>query len=214
MRNSLFGIFLKQANRGVALIEFALILPILLLLVFGGAEITRLVLFHQKIDNATSGVANVITQLDAETVPCGDLQWARNTLMVEAMRPFTFNDGGSIVISAVEGSYVNANNPNRDNEPLRQRVIWQWLPDSAASRIGTQSADANGSGWPEIFRRAPNNGGMVNGERVIAVESFYEYTPILPFLDELIGLETVSNVYKVSFFRSRFGKMGSMQSGC
>lgn len=199
---------------GVALLEFALILPVVLLLVFGGVEITRLVLFHQKLDNATSGVANVITQLDTETVPCADLQWARETLMVEAMRPFNFNNGGSVVVSAVEASYVNANNPDRDNERLRQRVIWQWSPDSAASLIGSQGGLANGSGWPEAFRRAPNNGGMANGERVIAVESFYSYRPILPFLESLFGLEIENSVYKVSFFRSRFGKMGNKQSGC
>lgn len=204
----------KSNTQGVALLEFALILPLLILLVFGGAEITRLVLFHQKLDNATSGVANVITQLDEETVPCEDLQWARNTLLVESMRPFNFNNGGALIVSAVEASYVNANNPSRDDEPLRQRVIWQWRPDAAASLVGAQGGLANGSGWPSVFRRAPNNGGMANGERVIVVESFYSYRPLLPFIAELFDLETVNNVYKVSFFRSRFGKMGSKQSGC
>lgn len=204
---------LWRNRSGVALMEFALILPILLLMVFGGVEITRLVLFHQKIDNATSGVANVITQLDFDAVPCSELQWARNTLMVEAMRPFDFNDGGSIVISAIEARHANENNPN-NNITLQQRVVWQWSPDTAASLIGSAGAAANGSGWPLAFRRAPNAGGMFHNERVIAVETFYSYTPVIPFLKDLFNLDVENSVYKVAFFRSRFGKMGSMESGC
>lgn len=216
MRCSPFVEFFRRfgrASAGVALIEFALILPVLLLMVFGGVEITRLVLFHQKIDNATSGVANVITQLDLEEVPCSELQWVRNTLMVEAMRPFDFNEGGSMVISAVEARHANENNPN-NNIPLQQRVTWQWQPDASASLIGSAGASANGSGWPAPFRRAPNNGGMFHGERVIAVETFYSYAPVLPFLTTLFDLNVENSVYKVAFFRSRFGKMGSKQAGC
>lgn len=203
----------RRDYSGLALMEFALILPVLLLMVFGGIEITRLVLFHQKIDNATSGVANVITQLDFDTVPCSELQWARNTLMIEAMRPFDFEDGGSMVISAVEARHANENNPD-NNVPLQQRVAWQWSPDTAASLIGTQGAAANGSGWPLSFRRAPNDGGMFHNERVIAVETFYSYTPVIPFLKDLFDLDVENSVYKVAFFRSRFGKMGNKQAGC
>lgn len=204
---------LLRARSGVALMEFALILPVLLLMVFGGVEITRLVLFHQKIDNATSGVANVITQGDFDMVPCEDMQWARDTLMVEAMRPFNFDDGGSMVISAIEARHANENNPN-NNVPLQQRVVWQWAPDTAASLIGTPGAAANGSGWPIAFRRAPNAGGMFHNERVIAVETFYSYTPVIPFLKDLFNLDVENSVYKVAFFRSRFGKMGNMEAGC
>lgn len=204
---------LPGCSRGVALLEFALLLPVLLLLVFGGIEITRLVLFHQKIDNATSGVANVITQLDEEEVPCNRLRWLRDTLMMESMRPFDFNNGGSMVVSAVEASYPNPASPN-DDQTLRQRVIWQWQADASASLIGQQGADAAGSGWPLSFRRAPNDGGMRNGERVIVVETFYSYTPLLPFLKGLFDLDIENSVYKAAFFRSRFGKMGEKQAGC
>lgn len=199
--------------QGVALLEFALILPVLFLLVFGGIEITRLVLFHQKIDNATSSVANMVTQLDYDEVPCADLQWARNTLMVEAMSPFNFNDGGSMVVSAIEASHANENAPN-NNQPLQQRVIWQWQADSAASLIGTSGSLAQGSAWPQVFRRAPNDGGMFDGERIIAVETFYSYRPVIPYSETLFNLNAENSVYKVSFFRSRFGKMSRLQAGC
>lgn len=206
-------ISLRDASSGVAMLEFALILPVLLLMVFGGVEITRYVLFHQKIDNATSGVANVITQLDFDTVPCSNLQWVRNTLMTEAMKPFNFNNGGSMVISSIEARHANEANPN-NNIQLLQRVVWQWSPDTAASLIGSPGGQASGSGWPEAFRRAPNAGGMFNGERVIAVESFYSYTPILPFLTDMFGVDVENSVYKAAFFRSRFGKMGGVEPGC
>lgn len=203
----------RRCEQGLALLEFALVLPILLLLVFGGIEITRLILFHQKLDNATSGVANVLTQLDLDEVPCAELQWQRDVLMAESMQPFDFSDGGSMVVSAIEASHPDPKNPD-NSKSLRQTVIWQWKPGTSASLIGAQGGNATGSGWPESFRRAPNDGGMYAGERVIAVEAFYTYRSIVPFIPDLLGLNAENSVYKVAFFRSRFGKMGRKQGNC
>lgn len=40
---------------------------------------------------------------------------------------------------------------------------------------------------------------MFHNERVIAVETFYSYTPVIPFLKDLFDLDVENSVYKVAF---------------
>lgn len=208
---------LPRAEDGAAMLEFALILPMLLLMLIGGIEVTRLVLFHQKIDNATSQVANVVTQLNQQVVQCNGpngLNWMRDPLMKQFMQPYNFTADGSMIISAVEGKYPNLSDPNRDRKPVRQVVAWQWKSGGAASNIASKGGLAKGSGWPASFRRSPNRGGMFNGERVIAVEVFFNYKPLFPFTASLTKIEIENSIYKNAFYRSRFGNMANLKPGC
>ncbi|MCH2548321.1 MAG: pilus assembly protein [Alphaproteobacteria bacterium] len=222
-RKNLYKKLLHQANalksnqNGVAYLEFALILPLLLTLLVGSIEVTRLVLFNQKMENATANIADVVTRLDSETVTCSGprgLKDVRENLLVEMMRPYDFNEnGGSMIVSAIEAHYVNPNQPN-DNETLRQTVAWQWQSGGNASRIGAEGSPASGAEWPLVFRRSPNDGGMYNNDRVIAVETFYDYKPIFPGVENFLDIDAVTQVYKKAFYRARFGKMSQLADDC
>lgn len=205
------------SQRGAALLEFALTMPVLLVMLLGGIEVTRMMLFHQKMDNATSAIGDVITRLDYEAVPCGGgsgLRNMRQNMLVEMMRPYDFEDNdGAMIVSAVEASYRDPNNAD-DDTPTRQRVLWQWNPDSETSRIGMPNADATGSAWPAVFARSPNNGGMFDGDRVIIVETFYTYETIVPGVGTLLNIPQVMDVYKNAFYRARFGNMNELHSDC
>jgi hypothetical protein len=197
-------------NQGLAMLEFALVLPILLIMVLGGIEICRMVLFNQKIDNATSGVADAITRLDYDDVPCSELDYHYN-LLDRMVQPFDLE--GSMVVSAIEASYPNENNQD-NSRPLRQIVTWQWTSGGDASRIGTEGGRAQGAEWPLVFRRSPNDGGMYSRDRIIAVEVFSTYRTIIPGIEHFLNIDAVTQVYKKAFYRARFGNMSDLEGGC
>lgn len=202
-------------ERGLAAVEFALILPIMLLMLLTGIEVCRLVLFNQKMENATAVIADAITRLDFEVVPCTgpvSLQSFRSGLLVEMMRPYDFNaNGGGLIVSAIEAEYPNPNSQN-NNQPMRQRIIWQWQSGGNASRIGGEGGTPGGAAWPPVFRTSPNDGGMFDGDRIISVETFYTYRPLIPATQNFFNIDAVTEVYKKAFYRARFGNMGRL--GC
>lgn len=199
------------------MLEFGLTLPVLMIILIGGLEITRLILFHQKIDNATSQVADLITQMDVENVPCsgvGGLQWMRDHMMTAAMSPYSWDEDGQLVVSAVEAEYADPN--NQDNSiATEQRVKWQWSSGGGnASEIGMSGGMANGTAWPAIFRAPPDVGGMFDGDRIIAVEVFYVYSPLIPGVEFLMPSGEKMDMYKNAFFRARFGNLNNLGNGC
>lgn len=201
-----------KSQQGVALIEFALILPILMLLLLVGIEVTRIVLFNQKIENATSNIADMITRLDMEVVPCSSLQNYYDGLLVQMMQPYDFKgNGGGMIVSAIEAEHPDPNVMN-NNIPMRQTVEWQWTAGGYASAINAEGGAANGGAWPPVFRASPNDGGMFDGDRIIAVELFYNYRPLIPGTQYFFDISPLTEVYKKAFYRARFGNMGRL--GC
>ncbi len=194
---------LWKSRQGVAMLEFALLLPILLFLLAGIIEVSSFVLFHQKVDNATARTADLITQINAEEVQCATLS-GRYDELNESMRPYA---GGSMIVSNIEAEYPGTTED--DSAPLDQTVIWQWKsPDAGQSDIGNAGGNANGPGWPNVFRVAPDDGGMFNGDRVIAVEVFYTYSSIFK-LDQILNLSVGDGqiTTKRAFYRARLGSM-------
>lgn len=211
------GKLYQRCQRGTALIEFALVLPFLLILLIGVIEITRMMLIYQKIDNATSNIADVITRMNYEQVPCSGpfgLKTLLTDTLPEMIRPYDFaGNGGALIVSAVEARYPNPNDAS-DDEPLEQRIAWQWNTSGYASRIGHAKGNAGGSEWPVVFSAAPNKGGMFNGDRIIVVEVYYTYRTLIPAANAFLDLEDTALVYKNAFYRARFGNMASLGRDC
>lgn len=216
MKNSLER-RITRCQRGVALVEFALVLPFLLIMLIGVIEITRMMLFYQKIDNATSNAADVITRMNFEDVPCSGplgLRTIHEDTLPRMVAPYDYKgNGGALIVSAIEAEYPNPNDAS-DDEPLRQRIAWQWNSGGYASRLGVSGAKPAPAEWPAVFSAAPNEGGMFNGDRIIAVEVYYIYRPLLPGLNGILDLEAVTEVYKKAFYRARFGNMTGLGNDC
>lgn len=60
-----------RGRKGVAAVEFALILPLMLLLYVGGAEVTTLLTIDRKVSRAASTLTDLLSQ-DAVTLIAGD----------------------------------------------------------------------------------------------------------------------------------------------
>lgn len=204
---------LRRSEAGVALLEFALILPVLLLLLVGSIELARFFLANQKLDNATSTIADLITRTNSDAMPCGsgngELGWYRTVVLPGIMAPYTFASSGHMVVSSIEAHYSDPSHPD-DAVPMEQKVVWQWK-DGGASKFGAENAVVSGE-WPAAFRASPDANGLRDGDRVIAVETFYQYDPLIPGIDILNAGGQPIEMYKAAFYRARFSNLSS--KGC
>lgn len=85
-------------RRGIALVEFALVLPVLVLVLLGSYDYGRYVIVHQKVQRTCATIADLIareSQLADGDIP--DILAAAN----HVMSPFTLGGNGDIIISIV-----------------------------------------------------------------------------------------------------------------
>jgi Flp pilus assembly pilin Flp len=180
---------LRRNNRGVAAIEFALLLPMLVTLMIGCLEVTFKIWSTQKAEKLSVTLADVIAQ--SQEVTTADLD-SLVSAVDKIMEPFPFGDDGAVIISSV---YLPS--PEEGEELGEPIVNWQRkFPASgglsATSKIGAEGDEAT----------LPDGFDMYEKENCIVAEVFYIYTPIMPgfLFDEAI-------TYRRSFFKPRLGAL-------
>ena len=176
---------------GVAAIEFALLLPMLLALLIGCLEVTFKIWSTQKAEKLAVTLSDVIAQ--STNVTSGDL--AKLTGAVDKiMAPFPFGaDKGKVIISSVYWEQGDA----------AAKVNWQCpYPASGAynatSKFGVEGEDAT----------LPAGFSLSQKDNIIVAEVFYEYTPIAPGL-----LFDQSAIYRRAVFKPRLGLL-TADPGC
>ena len=176
---------LRRDNRGVAAIEFALLLPMLIALLIGCLEVTFKIWSTQKAEKLAVTLSDVVAQATAVTnSDLASLIGATDKIMDPF--PFGANDG-KIIISSV---YV----AQGEEDAV---VHWQcFFPSTggltAASKLGVKDAVAD---MPDGFT-------LVEKDNVIVTEIFYRYEPIAPGL-----LFDESIVYRRALFKPRLGTL-------
>lgn len=170
-------------TKGVAAIEFALALPLLVLLVFGSVEVTRYVLIAQKLDRISGTLSDVVSQ--SETITTAQL----NQIIAatgQLMLPYNFSADGYAIISSVTKTGTNA--------PV---VNWQYKSTGTAqaSHVGISGGTAT----------MPSNFTMVDKDTVIITEIFYNYTPLLTGT-----IYSNSQLYSYSIYKPRLGNLTTL----
>jgi Flp pilus assembly protein TadG len=170
---------LRKDCRGIAYVEFALALPLLLMLFMGSVEFTRCLIITQKVEKAAITMSDLVAQTESVTTTQLD------NLMLsvrQLMEPFTFADQGYVIVSSIRKTA--GNNPT---------VTWQYAGGGAwtqSSQIGTSG---NAAALPAGFT-------MDDGENVIIAEVYYNFSPML-------GTQILNNMrmYRFAVFRPRLG---------
>lgn len=164
--------FIKRLARetsGVALIEFAMSLPVILALGLGGLELANYALATERVsqiamtaaDNAAR-VRSSIDELDVNEVMAG-------AKFVGSKINFAKN--GRIILSSLE------ENAGKTGQWIR----WQRCAGAknANSSFGVQDAGQNDSSLPGMGPTGKKIA-AVSGTALIFVEVFYDYQPIVP----------------------------------
>jgi Flp pilus assembly protein TadG len=154
----------KRNVAGIAAVEFALIAPLLMLMLFGALEVSRAVMMHKRFQRATAMIGDLVSREESIGESAGQGVLVLNGMMLSAahiMQPFdmaTFNIG-VFHVRAISATQTQAD--------------WQY----------TSSGGAAGSALITCVPKAMPAAGMVNvGNAAIVVESSYTYTPLFASL--------------------------------
>jgi len=177
-----------RCRQGVALIEFALTLPILILLFLGAVELTRFAILHQKLDKAAGAMADFVTQ--ANSISDSDLD-AFADAVAQIMGPFGYS--GTVVFSSV----LVTNTPIAPCTGSNAACIsWQRAKlGGDASKIGSEGGNAI----------LPSGFDLQDGQNIIVAEVYFDYDPLLPATGALIPALTAQKLYKVAVYKPRLG---------
>lgn len=169
-----------RAEAGMAIVEFGLILPMLMVMFYGCIEVTRYILIVQKTEKLAHTVADVTAQSKTVTV-------ASENQLFEAtkdiMEPFGTGANSRILVSSLYRG-VGASS-----------AVINWRL-SGGGTMTTTSAIGNVGATPAM----PGGFTFSERENVIAAEVFYQFSPLIS--NRFFGTTTI---YRSAFYKPRLG---------
>lgn len=174
---------LKKEDHGVAAIEFAILLPVMLLTLVGVFDITDLVYCNNKMNRTAQQISNIVTRGNL-TKP--QLDSILSQVSPRIAQPFNFVQFGNVIVTAV--SKQDANQP--------AQIMWQ-------------DSYPGGAGGSKINPASLPGGLVLNTKQtVIFTEVFFAYQPLIP--DYVLSATT--NIYALAASVPRQGTMTTLPS--
>lgn len=176
----------SRDDRGVAAVEFALILPVLITLFYGVIEITRFILISQKTEKLAHSIADVTAQSTLVTIASLDQLMSATA---DIMNPFPMGVNGRVIITSIYRPAGTATTPS---------VNWRYTGGgtlAAVSQLGDLGAAPN---MPQSFT-------FEERENVIAAEVYYQFSPLMT--TRFFGNPRL--VYRAAFYKPRLGALTS-----
>lgn len=175
---------------GVAMLEFAMMAPVLLLLAAGSFEVARYALILQKLDRIVGTLSDLVTRSGSATMTEMEISNILDSALYMA-QPFDISGDSMMVLTSVVGRAGQA------PVILSQRV--QGSVAGGQSAVGTVvDEDAT---LPPAFPDAGSGETLSDGENLIVAEIIYNYKPYLT--GELTIFEDMV-FYRDSYFRPRY----------
>jgi hypothetical protein len=165
----------RSDDRGVVLIEFAYVLPFMLLVGFGGIEMASLTLVNTRISQMTLSVADnasrVASGLNLVTPQIREADINEIFLGAELQAgDLKVKDHGRIILSSLQMNTLGG-----------QEIKWQRCFGNRAaspSSYGVEGSGANATTFPGMGK-AGKEVKAVSGSAVMFVEVYYTYQPLL-----------------------------------
>jgi Flp pilus assembly protein TadG len=144
----------RKANQGVAAIEFALVLPFLLILCFGGMELMDGVTLDRQVSLVATSVDNIVSQYTSisASTQMPDILNAS----VQIMQPYTTSNAGIVVSLITIGSSGQAT------------VSWSQALNATARTTGSTVTVPSALDTPNTT--------------LVLSEASYAYTPVFDFI--------------------------------
>lgn len=166
---------------GAAITEFAIALPLLVLMLLGSVDIARLVLAHHKMLRLASQTGDLVAQSDDITE--GEIANIFSAVEYVAY-PFDFEESGQVILTSITESEGVA------------RINWQRLGGGSlavTSKFG--SLPGQPATLPEDLLLNPNS-------TLIVSEVYFAHEPILSG-----GVVEPFTIYHRAYFRPRLGAL-------
>lgn len=185
---------LSKDTQGNAMIEFAFVVPILMLLLFGTIELSNYIYATQKVESAGDNIANIIGQQDNISTA----QWEKIAqILPQVMRPFQVQDTQYQVILTLM---------QQDVGDTFSYIMWQ---KEYGANLGTSKFSYTNGGDKFVNTLPPNavDGFVfVEGDQVLVVEAYVIYQPLISIPTNIsFGLTGGSVYYQSPIARPRSG---------
>ena len=184
----------RKDKSGLAMLEFALLLPMLLVLTLGSFEVGRYALLTQKIDRISATIADLVARAEAlSATEVDNLLDATDYLA----QPFEFSTSGMVIVSSIVGR--DGQEPIIIGQRSRGTITGQ------SSKIGSDGGEAT---LPAAFTDADGQT-LEEGEGVIVTEVFYNYVPYFAGAGgDFVSASFLgaSIMYRQAFFRPRLSE--------
>lgn len=185
MRTTLHGLLAKMrllrfAEAGTAAVEFALVLPIMLMLYIGFIEVSALISVDRKLQSAAGALGDLVARSDSTitTATLTDYFQAASGIMT----PHPTEELRQVVTLAE----VSADGTTACVEWSRQYF-------NGVLSIGPHDVDCN-------FTLPPAMRNIAKGKFVVVAEGYYDYPPLYG-----LAFDQTINLYRENFFMPRFG---------
>lgn len=177
---------LRDDESGVAYLEFALLLPLLMLLFLGGVEISRYIQAGQKTDKLTHTMVDLIAQ--APTISQPELDQMMQAVE-HIMEPHPFSENGVIIVSCVGYNALG-----------ELQVKWQYSGGGDLARGSAIGQQGDAPTLPEGFVVEPR-------DNVIIAETFFAMRPMISE-DYVEPIE----FYRTAYYLPRIGELDTLQA--
>jgi hypothetical protein len=166
----------EDRRSGVAALEFALMAPVMLVMLLGVAELARYIWLEIKLQNAAASVGDLIARSEAARAAEIDAALA---VLPTMLRPFDAGDQVRLIVTAAA--------QETDEDPVT--VVWRREIGllEAQSALGAVGAEA----------QTPADLVVSGGDALIVAEIFYRYEP---WLFGVVGGRTLQ---ETAFYRPR-----------
>lgn len=186
-----------RCQSGTSAIEFAILLPVMLVLFIGIVEVSRFIIINQKADKMSNIMADMITRGNPDCVRVLDLDLFAEGVE-NVMRPFRSAGISTLIFTGIS-SARRQQYPCYDGD--ESCIGWQHKPPGQGndtSRIGTPG---------ETTPRLPGDYQLEPDDSIIFVEFFYDYTPMLDIAPNFLRAFIPQKIYKVAAAKPRLGGM-------
>lgn len=170
-------------EKGAVAIEFALTLPIWIMLLLGGWDVGYLLILSQRVDRIAYSVTDIVTQ--QETVTKADL----DSIFLAAgqlMQPFSFGADGIVIVTSL-------------HKPAGGNTVISWQYSGGGTLPRTSKIGDPSTTTPAI----PGGITLNDNENIIIAEVYYAFTPL--FINA--GILHEEDLYRVAIYKPRLSPL-------
>lgn len=169
---------LRASERGAIIAEFAALMPVLVILILSGFEVSRYIIAVQKVDRIAAALGDYVSQ--AQQVNNTELTNLFSATS-QIASPLSFDDGVVVVSSIYKASAA-----------APATITWQ------RSGGGNLSGAVSGVGVQGGNPTLPTGMTLAAAEGIVAAEAFLDFTPL--FLPDLLP---AIRIQRAAYYRPR-----------